>query len=65
VPIKEGQRLVRALRDNLSGLAVPHYVLDIPGGVSKASLALPDIERRGDRWSVRGRDGGFYPLTDE
>ena len=64
VPIKEGQRLVRALRDNLSGLAVPHYVLDIPGGVSKASLALPDIERRGDRWSVRGRDGGIYPLTD-
>ena len=64
VPVEEGQRLVRALRDNLSGLAVPHYVLDIPGGVSKASLALPDIERRDDAWAVRGRDGETYPLTD-
>jgi len=65
VPVAEGQRLVRALRDNLSGLAVPHYVLDIPGGVSKASLALPDIERRDDTWSVRGRDGEIYPLADD
>ncbi|WP_291199633.1 lysine-2,3-aminomutase-like protein [Hyphomonas sp.] len=64
VPVEEGQRLVRALRDNLSGLAVPHYVLDIPGGVSKASLALPDIERRDDAWAVRGRDGGVYPFAD-
>jgi len=64
VPVEEGQRLVRALRDNLSGLAVPHYVLDIPGGVSKASLALSDVEQRGDTWAVRGRDGGIYPLMD-
>ncbi|MBI1400815.1 lysine-2,3-aminomutase-like protein [Hyphomonas sp.] len=64
VPVEEGQRLVRALRDNASGLAVPHYVIDIPGGVSKASLALSDIERRDDRWAVRGRDGEIYPLAD-
>jgi len=65
VPVDEGQRLVRTLRDNLSGLAVPHYVLDIPGGVSKASLALPDIERVDDSWAVRGRDGEIYPLADD
>lgn len=65
VPVEEGQRLVRALRDSLSGLAVPHYVFDIPGGVSKASLALSDIERRDDGWVVRGRDGWSYPLADE
>ncbi|WP_353256358.1 lysine-2,3-aminomutase-like protein [Hyphomonas sp.] len=64
VPVEEGQALVRALRDTVSGLAIPHYVFDIPGGVSKASLALPDIERRNDVWRVRGRDGEFYPLTD-
>lgn len=62
VPVEEGQRLVRALRDTLSGLAIPHYVFDIAGGVSKASLALSDIERRDDGWVVRGRDGGDYPL---
>jgi lysine 2,3-aminomutase len=64
VPVEEGQRLVRALRDTLSGLAIPHYVYDIAGGVSKASLALSDIERRDDGWVVRGRDGSDYPLTD-
>ena len=65
VPVAEGQRFVRALRDNASGLAVPHYVFDIPGGVSKASLALPDLERRDDTWSVRGRDDETYPLADD
>ena len=64
VPVSEGQALVRALRDNLSGLAVPHYVFDIPGGVSKASLALSDVERRDDGFGARGRDGKIYPLTD-
>ncbi len=64
VPVEDGQALVRALRDTLSGLAVPHYVFDIPGGVSKASLALSDIERRDDGFIVRGRDGENYPLTD-
>lgn len=64
VPVAEGQRLVRALRDTLSGLAIPHYVFDIAGGVSKASLALSDIERRDDRWIVRGRDSQNYPLAD-
>lgn len=65
VPVAEGQRLVRALRDTLSGLAIPHYVYDIAGGVSKASLALSDIERRDDGWIVRGRDGSDYPLADD
>jgi len=64
VAVEEGQALVRGLRDTLPGLAVPHYVFDIPGGVSKASLALSDIERIDDGFVVRGRDGGLYPLAD-
>lgn len=64
VPVEEGQALVRALRDAASGLAVPHYVYDIAGGVSKASLALSDVERKADTWFVRGRDGAHYPLAD-
>lgn len=64
VPVEEGQALVRALRDTVSGLAVPHYVYDIPGGVSKASLALTDVEHRGDTFEVRGSDGEYYPLAD-
>jgi lysine 2,3-aminomutase len=33
--IAEGQALMRALRQRLSGLAMPAYVLDIPGGHGK------------------------------
>ena len=60
VPVEEGQALVRRLRDELSGLATPHYVADIPGGVSKAVMNLPDIERREDGFRLRGRDNRAY-----
>lgn len=65
VPAEEGQALVRQLRDELSGLATPHYVADIPGGVSKAVLNLPDIERREDNFRLRGRDGSLHALPGE
>jgi lysine 2,3-aminomutase len=39
--IAEGQALVRALRGRLSGLAMPTYVLDIPGGYGKVPVG-PD-----------------------
>ncbi len=63
VPVEEGQALMRALRDHVSGLAVPHYVQDIPGGVSKALLSLPDIHHGEAGELLRGRDGRQYPLT--
>src|SRR5205814_890907 len=37
--IAEGQALVAALRGRVSGLCQPSYVLDIPGGYGKVSLA--------------------------
>lgn len=36
--IAEGQTLMRALRGDLSGLAQPEYVLDIPGGHGKVPV---------------------------
>ena len=36
--IAEGQALMRALRQRLSGLAMPTYVLDIPGGHGKVPV---------------------------
>jgi lysine 2,3-aminomutase len=61
--IEEGQALVRALRDAVSGLAQPTYVLDIPGGVSKALLAQSEARLSDGACSVRGRDGAWraYP----
>lgn len=62
VPVEQGQALVRRLRDELTGLATPFYVADIPGGVSKAVLNLPDIERRSDQLRLRGRGGSDHAL---
>ncbi|MEH6775572.1 MAG: lysine-2,3-aminomutase-like protein [Cereibacter changlensis] len=36
--ISEGQRIMAELRGRLSGLCIPTYVLDIPGGFGKAPL---------------------------
>ncbi len=44
--IAEGQALMKALHARVSGLAMPTYVLDIPGGVSKAPLT-PGYLREG------------------
>lgn len=62
VPVEAGQALVRRLRDELTGLATPLYVADIPGGVSKAVMNLSDVEQRSDVFRLRGRDGADYPL---
>jgi lysine 2,3-aminomutase len=57
LPVEEGQTLVRALRDRISGLAQPQYVIDIPGGVSKALASPADVETEDGRVRLRGRDG--------
>ena len=53
--IAQGQALMRALRARLSGLAMPSYVLDIPGGYGKVPV-VPD--------NVRQRPDGSYAVTD-
>jgi lysine 2,3-aminomutase len=40
-PIQTGLDIIRALRGYTSGLAVPHYVIDTPGGGGKIAL-IPD-----------------------
>lgn len=49
--LDEGDRLMKALRGRLSGLAQPTYVLDIPGGYGKVPA--------GSAWVAREADGGW------
>jgi lysine 2,3-aminomutase len=42
--VATGQKLMRALRGNLSGLCQPTYVLDIPGGHGKSPIGPNYIE---------------------
>lgn len=61
--LEEGRALISALRDAVSGLCQPTYVLDIPGGVSKAVASASDVDLRDGACAVRGRDGAWraYP----
>lgn len=58
--VAEGRNLYTLLRDRVSGLAVPHYVIDIPGGVSKANAAASDVADTPDGLALRGRDGRLH-----
>ena len=46
VPIEEGQQLMRSLHGHISGLCLPTYVLDTPGGFGKIPLTGQYIHRR-------------------
>jgi lysine 2,3-aminomutase len=60
VPIAEGQRILRALRGRLTGLAWPTYVLDIPGGHGKVPIGPAYLEPGG----VRDSAGQVHGLID-
>jgi lysine 2,3-aminomutase len=57
--IERGRALVEGLRGRVSGLCQPTYVLDIPGGYGKVSIAA-SWAREGEKpgqWIVTDRDG--------
>ena len=58
--IAEGQALMLALRGRLSGLCLPAYVLDIPGGHGKVPIG-PEYLEGGDVMDWRG---GRHPYAE-
>ncbi len=55
--IAAGQALMQTLRGQLSGLAQPTYVLDIPGGIAKVPILPNYLEPDGH---VRAPDGSLH-----
>lgn len=64
VGLEEGLALMRALRSRVSGLELPAYMLDIPGGFGKVPLESDHLERAGDGWQVRDMAGVWHPYQD-
>jgi len=60
LPISEGQAIMRALRGRVSGLALPTYVLDIPGGYGKVPIGSSYLEPVPDGWRVTDYCGGEH-----
>lgn len=42
-PLSAGLEIIRSLRGHFSGMGVPHYVIDLPGGGGKIPLSPPYI----------------------
>lgn len=62
--IDTGFDIMRALRGHLSGLAVPYYVIDLPGGKGKVPLLPDSVQRDGNRLLLRTYRGELVECRD-
>jgi len=60
-PVSRGLDIIRGLRGFTSGYAIPHFVIDAPGGGGKIPL-LPDYvaERNEEGYLLRNYEGKHY-----
>lgn len=61
VPLKKGLAMMAQLRGHISGICLPYYMLDLPGGGGKVPL-LPDAvtDMGGGRWLIRNYQGNRF-----
>ncbi len=65
VPLRRALRLVAMMRRRLTGLAIPQFVIDVPGGESKVPLAPGAVVRwTRDGAVIRGPDGRHWTVRD-
>jgi len=63
--IEEGRRIVSDLRAKVSGLCMPHYILDIPGGHGKVSLSESPVSETAEGcYQVEDRLGRLHTYRD-
>ena len=66
--LKKSIELADSLRERLSGISMPAFAVDLPGGGGKTVLSGESVkgEREGF-YVLRGRDGReyLYPVEDE
>jgi lysine 2,3-aminomutase len=62
--IETGQALMLELRQRLSGLALPTYVLDIPGAHGKVPIGPAYIAGDADGYIVTDREGTSRVYSD-
>lgn len=55
--VRKGLEILQGLRGHISGLAIPHYVIDLPGGKGKVAILPDDFEIRGNTLHLRTYTG--------
>ena len=57
VPIERGIEIMKQLQGKVTGIALPRYMLDLPGGKGKVPLGHRYAEKKGERWTVESPFG--------
>jgi len=64
-PLKQGIRIMGELQGHLSGLCVPHFAIDLPGGGGKVRLMPESIAgKEGGHLLVKNYQGEIYRFPD-
>ena len=63
-PLAEGIKLSGALRGRISGMAIPHYVVDLPGGKGKVPLTPVNAMFSEDKWIISTKSGETVEYWD-
>jgi lysine 2,3-aminomutase len=65
VPLERGIELMKALQGTVTGIALPKYVLDIPGGKGKTPLQHQYLEKTGKQsYRVENYQGEIFAYSE-
>ncbi|MDD2237155.1 MAG: KamA family radical SAM protein [Kiritimatiellae bacterium] len=65
VPIRKGQAIIRSLHGRTTGLAIPAYMVDAPGGGGKVPVMASFVEGYdGTHWQLNDCQGGIKTYYD-
>jgi len=62
--VRTGLEIMRALRGPVSGMAIPHYVIDLPGGKGKVPLLPEYVESVGETLVIQAPGGERMEYLD-
>jgi lysine 2,3-aminomutase len=62
--VRDGIAIMEGLRGHTSGLATPHYVIDVPGGKGKVPIFPDCVEHQGHKLLLRNYKGELIEYLD-
>ena len=62
--VRAGLEILRGLRGHISGMAVPQYVIDLPGGKGKVAILPDDFQVEGSILTIRTYTGELVTYQD-
>jgi lysine 2,3-aminomutase len=62
--VEAGLKIMAGLRGHISGMAVPYYVIDLPGGKGKVPILPCDVKREGGTLFLRNYLGEVVEYQD-